>query len=75
MQRDLLKSGFREMEAPVWHGKEVYLTHEREIFGTDPWAYGLKQNYQVIEKFLSYCYEQGISQMQIRPAELFHHTT
>ncbi|MPZ75311.1 MAG: hypothetical protein GEU77_02185 [Deltaproteobacteria bacterium] len=52
-----------------------YLSAEREIFQTDPWAYGLEANRHVLDKFLSYCRAQGISANPIAPEELFHAST
>ncbi|MEX0804288.1 MAG: hypothetical protein WD688_13375 [Candidatus Binatia bacterium] len=52
-----------------------YLSAEREIFQTDPWAYGLEANRHVLDKFLSYCHAQGISANAIAPEELFHAST
>lgn len=52
-----------------------YLSEERGIFGVDPWAYGLEANRHVLDKFLSYCYSQGVSAKKIAPEELFDHTT
>jgi 4,5-dihydroxyphthalate decarboxylase len=52
-----------------------YLSEEREIFGADPWAYGLEANRHVLDKFLSYCYSQGVSAKKTAPGELFDPTT
>ena len=51
------------------------LDEEEKVFGTDPWAYGLEANRHVLNKFLSYCYAQGISARKIAPEELFHSST
>ncbi|MFQ5849608.1 MAG: hypothetical protein ACE5JU_03350 [Candidatus Binatia bacterium] len=53
----------------VW--KNQYLDEEREIFQGDPWAYGLENNRHVIDKFLSYCYAQGVSERKLSPEDLF----
>ncbi|HWP57793.1 MAG TPA: hypothetical protein VNL14_07900 [Candidatus Acidoferrales bacterium] len=50
---------------------ERHLAEERAVFGGDPWAYGLEPNRHGIEKFLAYCYEQGVSGRNIAPEELF----
>lgn len=55
--------------------KDSYLEKERQIFQEDPWAYGLRKNLHVIEKFLSYCYEQGVSVRKTDPRELFASST
>jgi 4,5-dihydroxyphthalate decarboxylase len=52
-----------------------YLSEEREIFQTDPWAYGLEANRHVLDKFLAYCYAQGVSAKKIAPDELFDPST
>jgi 4,5-dihydroxyphthalate decarboxylase len=52
-----------------------YLSEEREIFHDDPWAYGLEANRHVLDKFLSYCYSQGVSAKKTAPEELFYPTT
>jgi len=48
-----------------------YLEEEKKVFQDDPWAYGLEKNAHVIDKFLSYCYELGISKRKMEPKELF----
>jgi 4,5-dihydroxyphthalate decarboxylase len=57
----------------AWPG-DVIQSEER-IFGTDPWAYGLEANRHVFDRFLSYCYAQGISARTMAPEELFHPAT
>jgi 4,5-dihydroxyphthalate decarboxylase len=52
-----------------------YLSEERKIFQVDPWAYGLEANRHVLDKFLSYCYSQGVSAKKTAPEELFDPTT
>jgi 4,5-dihydroxyphthalate decarboxylase len=51
--------------------KNQYLEEEQKIFNGDPWAYGLKNNFAVLTRFLSYCHNQGISAKEISPYELF----
>jgi 4,5-dihydroxyphthalate decarboxylase len=51
------------------------LDAERQVFASDPWAYGLEANRHVLDKFLLYCHAQGISARNIAPEELFHHST
>ena len=53
----------------VW--KESYQEEERKLFQRDPYEYGLAKNRRVIENFLTYCYEQGITRRKIEPKELF----
>ena len=52
-----------------------YRREEDEIFQGDPWQYGLKSSHHVIEKFLSYCYEQGVSDRKLHPRQLFAPST
>jgi 4,5-dihydroxyphthalate decarboxylase len=52
-----------------------YLAEEKEIFKTDPWAYGLEANRHVLEKFLVYCDAQGITARRIAPEEIFFPST
>ena len=51
--------------------KSRYMEEEREVFETDPWAYGLEANRHVVDKFLGYCYEQGITARPMEARELF----
>ena len=53
----------------VW--KNPYLDEEEKVFQGDPWAYGLKRNSHVVEKFLTYCYNQGVSARKMSPRDLF----
>jgi 4,5-dihydroxyphthalate decarboxylase len=52
-----------------------YLAGEEQIFQTDPWAYGLKANRHVLEKFLAYCSAQGVTAQDTTPEEIFHPST
>jgi len=42
-----------------------------KTMGTDFWPYGLEANEHVLETFLRYSHEQGLSKRQLRPRELF----
>ncbi len=53
----------------VW--KNQYLDEEEKIFQGDPFAYGLEKNAHIIEKFLSYCYDQGVSARRMNSRDLF----
>jgi 4,5-dihydroxyphthalate decarboxylase len=56
--------------------KDNYVDKENEVFGKDnPWAYGLDSNRHVLNKFLSYCHDQGINDRQIGCDELFDSST
>lgn len=43
----------------------------REIFGEDPWPYGLEANRTTLEWFLERAVEQGVCARRLRPEELF----
>lgn len=45
------------------------------LMGPDPFAYGLGPNYKTLETFLRYSHEQGLTQRQLAPEELFASTT
>lgn len=53
----------------VW--KNPYLDEEEKVFQGDPWAHGLNRNSHVIEKFLTYCFNQGVSARKMSPRDLF----
>jgi len=52
-----------------------YLADERQIFQTDPWAYGLEANRHVLDKFLAYCHDQGVTARDTAPEEIFASST
>ncbi|GIH72405.1 substrate-binding domain-containing protein [Sphaerimonospora thailandensis] len=43
----------------------------RQLMGPDFWAYGLEPNRHVLETFLRYSYEQGLSPHVLQPEDLF----
>jgi 4,5-dihydroxyphthalate decarboxylase len=47
------------------------LEEARSLMGEDYWSYGLAPNRHVLETFLRYHHEQGLSRRQYEPAELF----
>jgi 4,5-dihydroxyphthalate decarboxylase len=56
--------------------KDDYVDKENEVFGKDnPWAYGLDSNRHVLNKFLSYCHDQGINERQVVCEDLFDSST
>jgi 4,5-dihydroxyphthalate decarboxylase len=55
--------------------KDAYLEKERRLFPEHPWSYGFGQNRRVIEKFLGYCYDQGVSARRLTAEELFAPST
>lgn len=46
----------------------------RALMGDDFWSYGLEPNRHVLETFLRYHHEQGLSDRQLAPEELFSST-
>lgn len=51
---------------------EDTLARARRLMGPDPWSYGLGQNRAVLDTFLRYHHEQGLSPRRVTPEELFH---
>lgn len=49
-----------------------YLDETVEVFGNDPWAYGVERNWAELQQFLSYAHEQGLTQRRLVPEDLFH---
>ncbi len=43
----------------------------RRLMGENWWPYGVQPNYQVLETFLRYHHEQGLSKRRLKPEELF----
>jgi 4,5-dihydroxyphthalate decarboxylase len=43
----------------------------RELMGENWWSYGLQPNYHVLDTFLRYHHEQGLSKRRLKPEELF----
>jgi len=52
-----------------------YLNEEKEIFQTDPWAYGLEANRHVLDTFLGYCHAQGVTANAMAVEDIFHAST
>jgi 4,5-dihydroxyphthalate decarboxylase len=52
--------------------RPAYIDEEAAGFGSDPWRHGLEANRHVLQKFISYCYDQGIAARKFLPDELFH---
>jgi len=47
------------------------MEEERELFGDDPWPYGLGANLQVLETLVQYSYEQGLIKKRLDVKSLF----
>lgn len=48
-----------------------YLRQTREIFGPDPFPYGVKANRDMLQTIVDYSYEQGLTQKKLEIEELF----
>lgn len=51
------------------------LEKDRELFGADPWPYGLEENRTTIEVFIRYLREQGLVHVEQQPEDLFTPST
>ena len=49
----------------------AHLEEARREMGEDWWPYGLEPNRHVLDTFLRYHYEQGLSKRRLQPEELF----
>ena len=47
------------------------LRRAREVFGSDPWPYGIEANRTTLEAFLRYAFEQGVCRRPLTPEMLF----
>ncbi len=47
------------------------IERNRALMGDDPWPYGLKANYKVLDTFLRYHHEHGLSKRRFKPEDLF----
>jgi 4,5-dihydroxyphthalate decarboxylase len=65
---DLRESAALKFMLP-WLVRHVEET--REVFGDDFWPYGFQANCHVLETFVRYHHEQGLSQRRLEPRELF----
>jgi 4,5-dihydroxyphthalate decarboxylase len=48
-----------------------YAMHIQQIFGSDPFPYGIESNRPTLELFLRYAHEQGIAHRLAKPEEIF----
>ena len=49
----------------------TYLQRIQELFGDDPWPYGIEANRPTLEAFTTYAWEQGVTRRRLAPEELF----
>jgi 4,5-dihydroxyphthalate decarboxylase len=75
--RDLAYAQLKEVAALAtslpWQVAEVART--QELLGDDWWSYGLPANHHVLDTFLRYHHEQGLSARRVTPEELFAPST
>jgi 4,5-dihydroxyphthalate decarboxylase len=58
----------------MFFGKE-YLTKTQEIFGSDPFPYGIKANRKLLETLVDFSHEQGLIAKKPKIEELFAEST
>jgi 4,5-dihydroxyphthalate decarboxylase len=51
----------------------TYARKMRDLFGGDPFPFGIDANRPTLELFLKYTYEQGIAHRLVKPEEIFPH--
>jgi 4,5-dihydroxyphthalate decarboxylase len=66
--RDLAETAAHKAMLP-W--LTAHVEDARRTLGEDWWAYGLEPNRHVLETFLRYHHEQGLSKRRFAPEELF----
>jgi 4,5-dihydroxyphthalate decarboxylase len=49
----------------------AHVEEARSLLGEDWWPYGLEPNRHVLDTFLRYHHEQGLSKRRLRPGEIF----
>ncbi|HEX4408880.1 MAG TPA: ABC transporter substrate-binding protein [Xanthobacteraceae bacterium] len=49
----------------------TYARKMSDMFGGDPFPYGIEENRPTLEQFLRYTYEQGIAKRHAKPEEIF----
>jgi 4,5-dihydroxyphthalate decarboxylase len=49
----------------------TYARHVCDLFGGDPYPFGIEENRPTLELFLQYTHEQGIARRRARPEEIF----
>jgi len=53
----------------------AHVEETRSLFGEDWWPYGLEANRHVLDTFLRYHHEQGLSKRRLKPEEIFARET
>jgi len=54
---------------------EDTLNRAQAMMGDDPWTYGVASNAHVLDKFLEYHHDQGLSPRRVAVEDLFHPST
>ena len=49
----------------------TYMRKMSDMFGGDPFPYGIEENRPTFEQFLRYTHEQGIAHRHAKPEEIF----
>jgi len=49
----------------------TYARRMRDLFGGDPFPFGIEENRPTLETFLGYCHQQGIAHRLAKPEEIF----
>jgi len=52
-----------------------YLAKTRELFGKDPFPYGLEANRDFIQTTIDYSFQQGLTPKKEKPEDLFEQST
>ena len=70
---DIVRSKLREPSNYVW--LDDLVREVEEIFGNDPYPYGLANNRKILEAMASYSYEQRLTPRKATLSDLFFRTT
>ena len=62
------------LPSALFFGKE-YLARTREMFGSDPYTYGVKGNRKMLETLINFSHEQGLIKSKPKIEELFAEST
>ncbi|MBM3609302.1 MAG: ABC transporter substrate-binding protein [Alphaproteobacteria bacterium] len=49
----------------------TYARKMRDMFGGDPYPFGIEENYKTFEQMLLYTYQQGIAHKHVKPEDIF----
>jgi 4,5-dihydroxyphthalate decarboxylase len=61
----------QEAYSTMFPWQVAYVEETQREFGDDWWAYGLEPNRHVLDTFLRYHHEQGLSPRRLKPEDLF----